>query len=563
MALARTDLLSVISPAAGGNFGTGTFTSAAFTPPSSSLLTVVVGFAENAGGTNPAADFVITDSGGHTWTQRFLLNTTGGFATALAVFTTPISTGASMTVSFTCNSRNISWWAPSIFAHTGYNTGAPIGATVSQISNNFGAASPTPWSITLSGAPATTSEVIGAVAADRDTAGATQGTGYTEIHDVSNPTATIGGGTETEARTGSTSTTVDWQAIRPLGGNLFNFIVVGFEVQAAGGGADTVANDPTFVGARLAGTPATAAADVVVVGAAGSDAGGRLAGSPATAAADVVVVVGAVGARLGGSPATAVADTVAAEAAAPGVMLGGSPATAVADVVAVEPPAPGALLGGSPATGQQATDVVVTVAAGAGARLAGSPAAASTSQVVHDQMVMPIVIKARDCLVAEVAKLANPPLSIQVRPGAGFSALFDSTRDECCPGIAWVRPGVQQPTTNQWPVPLTSVQGPSASRGRAALYAITLEIGIYRCIPVIANDGTGQDDFPTADQWQTALQEQLDDAAALRRVVCCLQDFYGTDAVLAGAVQPLENSANCGGILVQLQVRAPACDCVG
>lgn len=239
MALTRTPQLGTISPAAGGNFGTGTYTSGSFTPPSSSLLVVSVGFAENANGTNPATDFAITDSGSHTWTQLFRLNTTGGFATALCVFYTTITTGASMTVSFTCNSRNIAWWAPSIIAWTGYNTGSPFGATASQIVNNFGSASPTPWSITLSGTPASSSDVIGAVAADRDSAGAQEGVTFTEIHDASNPTASIGGGIETEGRTGSTSTTVDWQGIRPAGGNLFNFIVVGFEVQA-GGAAPTV-----------------------------------------------------------------------------------------------------------------------------------------------------------------------------------------------------------------------------------------------------------------------------------------------------------------------------------
>jgi hypothetical protein len=233
MTLTRTPQLGTISPAAGGNFGTGTFTSSSFTPPSNSLLVVCVGFTENSSGTGPAADFAITDSGSHTWTQLFRLNTTGGFATGLCVFYTTIATAASMTVSFTCNSRSISWWSPAIIAWTGYDTSTPIGATVSQISNNFGAASPTPWSISLSGSPASTSDVIGFLVADRDTANATEGTTFTEIYDLSNPTASVGGGAETEGRTGSTSTTVDWQAIRPSGGNLFNFIVVGFEVNAA------------------------------------------------------------------------------------------------------------------------------------------------------------------------------------------------------------------------------------------------------------------------------------------------------------------------------------------
>lgn len=185
------------------------------------------------------------------------------------------------------------------------------------------------------------------------------------------------------------------------------------------------------------------------------------------------------------------------------------------------------------------------------------------SLVVHDQMVMPIALKVRDCLVVEVGKLANPPAQVQLRPGATFFALVDKYYDECCHGIAYVRPGAQVPTTGNWPTPLNDVDGPSASRGRAPYYAVNVEIGIYRCIPTIADDGTGADNIPTAAQWLQATQEQLDDAAALRRVVCCLQAFYGLDSVIAGQVQPLENTANCGGITLNVTIRATACDCVG
>lgn len=184
------------------------------------------------------------------------------------------------------------------------------------------------------------------------------------------------------------------------------------------------------------------------------------------------------------------------------------------------------------------------------------------SAVVHDQMVMPIALQVKTCLVAEVGKLANPPAQVQIRPGATFSAMYDSHGDECCLGIAYVRPGAQVPTTGNWPTPLTGVDGPSASGGRAPYYAVNFEIGIYRCIPVVADDGTGADNFPTGAQWLQAAQDQLDDAAALRRVICCLQAFYGLDSVIAGQVQPLENSANCGGIMTTVAIRATACDCV-
>jgi hypothetical protein len=233
MALARTNLVGEVRPASGGNFGTGSYSPPAITPPDSSLVVAAVALIENGGGTNPAADITISDTGGHTWTSRFALNTSGGFATALALYTAPVSTGSATTVTLTCNGRNIGIWASSIVAYTGYDTATPIGATVSLISNGAGGGPPNPVSMTLSGAPATTSEVFAAVAADRSTAGVTPGSTWTEIDDVSNPTASTGGGLETEVRTGSTSTTVDWVDIRPGGGALFNYLALAVEIRAA------------------------------------------------------------------------------------------------------------------------------------------------------------------------------------------------------------------------------------------------------------------------------------------------------------------------------------------
>jgi hypothetical protein len=184
------------------------------------------------------------------------------------------------------------------------------------------------------------------------------------------------------------------------------------------------------------------------------------------------------------------------------------------------------------------------------------------SQVVHDQMVMPLALKARDCLVTEVGKLANPPLRVQIRPGATFQAMYDSANDECCQGIAYVRPGVRVPSSGAWPAPLNSVEGPSASRARASYYVVNLEVGIYRCVPTVSDQPESNDAFPTDAQWLQAAQDQADDGAALLRVVCCLQDQYGNDSVIAGPLTPLENSANCGGIIINVQLRAPACDCV-
>lgn len=179
---------------------------------------------------------------------------------------------------------------------------------------------------------------------------------------------------------------------------------------------------------------------------------------------------------------------------------------------------------------------------------------------MSDQMVMPIVTKAHQLLMVQMATLGAPPMHVQMRPGGTFTPLHDQYRDECCDGIAWVRPGSQTPTGGSWPTALFGVDGPSASRATPVYYAVQLELGLERCMPLVSNvEGEGNA-FPTAAQWEQATLEHLDDAAALRRTVTALRSFYGNDAVLFGPVTPLQNEGQCGGQIVVVTVRAPACD---
>jgi hypothetical protein len=180
--------------------------------------------------------------------------------------------------------------------------------------------------------------------------------------------------------------------------------------------------------------------------------------------------------------------------------------------------------------------------------------------VVHDKMVMPIALNAHACLVVEVGKVASPPKHVQIRPGATFTAMADQVGDECCDGIAWVRPGTQTPTTGHWPDPIDNVDG--VDGGQPVYWAVQLELGIERCIPTVSNVEGEQGRAPTGAQWLQATQDHLDDAAALRRAACCLMDTYGKDGVLIGPVTPLQNEGNCGGQTVVVTVRAPACDCI-
>jgi hypothetical protein len=310
----------------------------------------------------------------------------------------------------------------------------------------------------------------------------------------------------------------------------------------AGGGSSSGTPDGIALGGAATGGSTGGTADGVALGtvSGGSGSGGQLDGL-------------ALGDSSGGGGSGGTVDGVALGGASGGGGSGGAP-----DGVAL-----GTLSGGAGTGGQADTlagDTFIPDPVQRGAGTGGQPdTVTSGSQVVHDQMVMPLAIQARACLVTEVGKLANPPLRVQIRPGQNFIAMADSSDDECCQGIAYVRTGQRVPTTANWPTPLTDVDG--RSEGRAILYAVNLELGIWRCIPTVSNVEDTNQAFPTEAQWLQAAQDQADDGAALQRVVCCLQDIYGDDAVLAGPTTPLNNDANCGGIIINVQVRATACDC--
>lgn len=228
MALSRTTLLGDLTA---GNFGTGNYTSTSFTPASNSLLVVGGCFVENNGTTTDSTSvFQISDSGSHTWTQQTtdIANPTA-FCSLFKIWTTPITTGSSMTVSLTTSGRTAGLYGVSVVCYTGYNTSTPVGGVGHGIQTS-GFTTPNPFSVTLGSAPASGDEVFGFVFADKSTTNITPGSAFTELHDLFNSNW---GSMESEIRTGSTSTTVDWVDLRPGGGALFSVAGGAIVVRAA------------------------------------------------------------------------------------------------------------------------------------------------------------------------------------------------------------------------------------------------------------------------------------------------------------------------------------------
>jgi hypothetical protein len=238
VALARTDLLQQISGTA-GNFGTGTFTSSSFTPPSSSLLVVGEAYTENASTTTDPSSALTLSGGAWSWSSPVVIaSAPTSFPTVAKIWIAQVSTGASMTLALGAGGRQAGMYAVSVVAYTGYDTGTPTGAVASGQQNGGFSGPPTPASITLNAAPSTSSECFAIAAMDKSAAGATPGsspTTWTEVHD--SMFNSDWGGLESEIRSGSTSTSVSWDDLRSGGGALFNFAAAAIEVRAVAASA--------------------------------------------------------------------------------------------------------------------------------------------------------------------------------------------------------------------------------------------------------------------------------------------------------------------------------------
>ena len=300
---------------------------------------------------------------------------------------------------------------------------------------------------------------------------------------------------------------------------------------AGAGSADTLARGVVLVDAS-GGTSAAGSLDQATQGLFLTDtSGGSSGGGTATGATVGVSIPDTSGGTAGAGSPTPVAATVITDTS------GGSSSAGA---------------GGLVMTG---TPVTIGDTSGGGSA-GGSTDSIASSSVKRDTMVMPILQEALACLRTEASLTENPPQHYHVRPGASFEPSADGYgRDECCDGIGWVRLVANYEGGDaNWLEPAGGVEGNCAP----IAWAVIIEIGLMRCVPVAADRGGGN---VTSEQWTAAAQAQLDDGAALRRVLCCLREIRGVSDVVSGQLSPLENSGGCGGITLQVTIRADACDC--
>lgn len=176
--------------------------------------------------------------------------------------------------------------------------------------------------------------------------------------------------------------------------------------------------------------------------------------------------------------------------------------------------------------------------------------------MISDPSVMPLARRMLECFETEIAKVLDPPTYVQLRTGLSVSHLLSTTSDECCQGLAWVRPASFWPSSDAFPA-----QDETPLPKGVNAWAIELELGAIRCMPT--PDATR---IPTGDEWEAVTQAVMDDAAAMRRAICCFIDGYpagrnGNLSVIPGIWQPLPTEGGCAGGVLPVTVRGLACDC--
>lgn len=178
-----------------------------------------------------------------------------------------------------------------------------------------------------------------------------------------------------------------------------------------------------------------------------------------------------------------------------------------------------------------------------------------TTTILEDPIVNPILDQLLGCLELEVAKVPVPPKLACLRPGTEIALLLSKYRDECCEGLAWVRPVSVYPSTE---FPEQDTTAGAAGNCGVIQWAVVVEVGVARCAP-----RPEADELVECSQWTADVHEIMHDAAAIRRAItCCFADLDIDRRFLPGIWTPLTVEGGCMGGFQQVVVAVPACDCV-
>jgi hypothetical protein len=174
-----------------------------------------------------------------------------------------------------------------------------------------------------------------------------------------------------------------------------------------------------------------------------------------------------------------------------------------------------------------------------------------------DDVVSPIAVDLLTCLTTIFGELddltGDHRRPVCLRAGQRTELLASTTQDECCNRLVWCR------WDGMWPSSQTAFPQVDnrVSPCGTARWATRWELGASRCAPI----GTAQT-LPTCDQWIDVSSAALEDAAALRRAVCCYQQLDVDRLVYIGEGRPMSTEGGCIGSTIIVTIAADVCDCI-
>lgn len=158
------------------------------------------------------------------------------------------------------------------------------------------------------------------------------------------------------------------------------------------------------------------------------------------------------------------------------------------------------------------------------------------------------------CLEAELQAPHPWPVPserVMLRAGEQVIPLASTATDECCTGLGYVRianiGGVREVTDRM-----------AAAGCFMSERLLTLDVGVYRCLPT-----PGKDQIITADQWTEVALRADADQGAMERAICCAfddpTDQLRIGPVAVGEYEQIGPDANCIGGRMTVNIVMEAC----
>lgn len=174
----------------------------------------------------------------------------------------------------------------------------------------------------------------------------------------------------------------------------------------------------------------------------------------------------------------------------------------------------------------------------------------------EDRLIYPVLARLRTCAATQLGLIRRPVCRFPLY--AGDQAMpaddCDCTCDGGGQGTAWLRFVSATSSTTMVTGARRQIPSPCAQ----GEYAVTVQVGVWRCAPTIDDNGRP----PTDDAYDQFTRGMSRDSSALIRTFQCCDALTSRDIEWSiESVRPLGPSGGCAGVAVQARMQLWSCDC--